>query len=248
MCVAQCLVTALAALIPARAGSVRVPGKNIAPLAGHPLLAYSIAAAQQSELFGAVIVSTDSEEIAGIAHTYGAAVRERPAEMSTSESPDIAWLLDVMSDRNEEVFSILRPTSPFRTAATIRRAWDRLSALGDSFDSIRAIEPVRQHPGKMWLVEGDVLRPAWDQGAGDVPYHSTQMAALPRVWVQNSSLEIARTRVLHGEHPSIAGERIAAFFTEGYEGFSIDYPEDFVRAEQLVARREAELPPLGSAA
>lgn len=236
------------ALVPARGGSVRVPGKNIAPLAGHPLLAYTIAAAEQAELFDAVVVSTDSEEIADVARAYGAVVRERPAEIATSESPDIAWLLHVMDDRDDELFSILRPTSPFRTAATIRRAWNRFAALGDSFDSIRAVEPVRQHPGKMWLVEGDALRPAWGQGNGDVPYHSTQMAALPRVWVQNSSLEIARSRVLHGEHPSIAGESIAAFFTEGHEGFSIDYPDDLVRAEQLVARGDAELPPLGSPA
>ena len=230
------------ALVPARGGSVRVPGKNIALLAGHPLLAYTIAAAQQSQLFDAVIVSTDSDEIAGVARDYGAEVRERPAEKATSESPDIDWLLDVMSDRDDELFSILRPTSPFRTADTIRRAWDRFDALGDSFDSIRAVEPVRQHPGKMWLVEGDTLRPAWQQGDGPVPFHSTQMAALPRVWVQNSSLEIARSRVLRGERPSIAGERIAAFFTEGHEGFSIDYPDDVRRAEELVASGEATLP------
>jgi len=232
------------ALIPARAGSVRVPGKNIAPLAGHPLIAYTIAAARQSGLFDAVVVSTDSDEIAGVARAYGAAVRERPAEISTSESPDVAWLLHVMSDRDDELFSILRPTSPFRTAATIRRAWDRFAMLGDSFDSIRAVEPVRQHPGKMWLVEGDTLQPVWQQGEGAVPFHSTQMAALPRVWVQNSSLEIARARVLHGDRPSIAGDRIAAFFTEGYEGFSIDYPEDVERAARLAEEGVAQLPPL----
>lgn len=230
------------ALVPARGGSVRVPGKNIALLGGHPLLAYTIASARQSGLFADVVVSTDSAEIADVARAYGATVRDRPAEISTSESPDIAWLLDVMRDRDDELLSILRPTSPFRTAATIRRAWDRFAALGESYDSIRAVEPVRQHPGKMWLVDGDELRPVWEQGEGEVPYHSTQMAALPRVWVQNSSLEIARSRVLHGTRPSIAGDRIAAFFTEGHEGFSIDYPDDLARAEQLVAAGLAALP------
>ena len=242
-------MTGRVALIPARGGSVRVPGKNVAPLQGHPLLAYTIASARQSGVFDAVIVSTDSEQIADIARVYGADVPElRPADISTSTSPDIAWVSHVMRDRDEDVFSILRPTSPFRTAATIRRAWDRFVSIGDSFDSIRAVEPVRQHPGKMWLVEGDTLRPVWEQGEGEVPFHSTQMAALPRVWVQNSSLEIARSRVLRATPPSIAGETIAAFFTEGYEGFSIDYPDDLVRAGQLVARGEAELPPLGSPA
>jgi N-acylneuraminate cytidylyltransferase len=226
---------------------VRVPGKNIALLAGHPLLAYSIAGARHAGVFDDVIVSTDSDEIAAVAHAYGAAVHERPAELATSESPDIAWVLHVMRDRDDDVFSILRPTSPFRTAATIRRAWDRFATL-TGFDSIRAIEPVRQHPGKMWLVDGDALRPLLEQGDGEVPFHSTQLAALPRVWVQNSSLELARSRVLAGDRPSIAGDTITAFFTEGHEGFSIDYPDDLARAEQLVARGEAELPPLDSPA
>ena len=62
----------IVALIPARAGSKRVVGKNIRPLAGHPVIAYTIAAALQSGIFSAVIVSTDSEEYARIAAYYGA--------------------------------------------------------------------------------------------------------------------------------------------------------------------------------
>ena len=145
-----------------------------------------------------------------------------------------------MHDRDEDAFAILRPTSPFRTAETIRRAWAQFAA-GDA-DSIRAVEVVKQHPGKMWVVEGDVMRPLLGQGDGEVPYHSTQFAALPRVWVQNSSLEIARRRVLEAAPPTIAGERVAPFFTEGYEGFSIDYPEDVERAERLVQDGSARLP------
>jgi N-acylneuraminate cytidylyltransferase len=63
-----------------------------------------------------------------------------------------------------------------------------------------------------------------------------QYQSLPEIWVQNSSLEIAWRRVLEGDQPSIAGDRVAPFFTEGDEGFSIDYPEDLERAERLVAR------------
>src|SRR6187551_3439207 len=81
------------ALVPARAGSQRVPGKNVRELAGHPLLAYSIASAQESGIFGAVIVSTDSPEIAAVAERYGAEVPGiRPAEMAGSASPDIEWV------------------------------------------------------------------------------------------------------------------------------------------------------------
>jgi len=233
-------VTAVA-LVPARAGSQRVPGKNVRELAGHPLLAYTVAAARESGVFTEVVVSTDSEEIAEVARAYGAAVPGlRPAEMSTATSPDVEWVVHVMRDRDEDAFAILRPTSPFRTAATVRRAWAQFEALGDRVDSLRAVELVKQHPGKMWLVEGDLMRPLLEQGAGEVPFHSTQYAALPAVYVQNSSLELAWRGVLDGSRPTIAGERVAPFLTEGLEGLSIDYPEDFERAEALAA----QLPPV----
>ena len=84
----------LVALVPARAGSKRVPGKNIRPLAGHPLIAYAIAAARRVGLFAdRVVCSTDSGEIAEIARWYGAEVPVlRPAEYADSTSPDIEWL------------------------------------------------------------------------------------------------------------------------------------------------------------
>ena len=231
------------ALIPARAGSQRVPGKNIVPLAGHPLIAYSIASAQESGIFTAVIVSTDSEEIAAAARQYGAEVPGlRPAEIATATSSDIEWVLHVMDGRDEEIFAILPRRSPFRSAATIRRALDRLVELGDRADSIRAVEKARQHPGKMWTVDGDLLEPLLPQPEGETPLHSRQYHALPEVWVQNSSLELAWSRVLHDPLPTISGRRVAPFFTDDAEGPWIDYPEDVNAAERLVASGEATLP------
>jgi N-acylneuraminate cytidylyltransferase len=231
------------ALVPARSGSERVPGKNVVPLAGHPLIAYTIAGAHESGVFDAVIVSTDSEEIAKIALRYGTEVPGlRPAEMSTATSFDIEWVLHVMRQRDEEVFAILRPTSPFRTAKTIRRAFGRLVELGDRADSIRAVEPARQHPAKMWTLAGDLLEPLLPQPDGETPLHSRQYQALPKVYVQNSSLELAWSRVLDDVVPTISGRRVAPFFTEGAEGFSIDYPDDVERAERMLARGEATLP------
>lgn len=229
------------ALVPARSGSVRVPGKNLLPLAGRPLIAYAIAAARETGMFADVLVSTDSAEIAEAARRYGAGVVERPAELATATSPDVEWVVHAMQGRGEDAFAILRPTSPFRTAATIRRAWARFLELGDRIDSIRAVEPARQHPAKMWRVEGELMRPVLERPGAGTPWHSMQHGSLPEVWVQNSSLEIAWRHVLDGE-PSIAGERVAPFFTEGAEGFSIDYPEDLERAERLLASGEAELP------
>jgi len=218
-------------LVPARSGSERVPGKNVLPLGGHPLIAYSIASALESGIFGAVVVSTDSEQIAEVARRYGAEVPGlRPAEMSTATSYDIEWVLHVMRERDEEIFAILRPTSPFRTADTIRRAFERLVELGDRADSIRAVEPARQHPGKMWTLDGDLLEPLLPQPEGETPLHSRQYQALPKVYAQNSSLELAWSRVLGEPVPTISGNRVAPFFTEGAEGFSVDYPDDIERA------------------
>ena len=237
---------AAVALVPARAGSQRVPGKNVRPLAGHPLIAYSITAAQTSGVFDAVVVSTDDEETAAMARRYGAEVPGlRPAEIASSTSPDIEWVRHVLDGlaeegRSYEVFSIVRPTSPFRGPHTIRRAYEELLER-EGADSIRAVELCRQHPGKMWTLSGALMEPLLTQPDEGVPTHSRQYQDLPEVYVQNSSLEIAWARAVI-EHGSIAGERVAPFFTSAAEGFSIDYPGDFDEAERMLAAGEAELP------
>ncbi|MGI8422392.1 MAG: cytidylyltransferase domain-containing protein [Gaiellaceae bacterium] len=231
------------ALVPARGGSLRVPGKNVMLLGGHPLIAYTIAAARESGIFTEVVVSTDSEAIAEVAARYGGTVLQRPPALATSTSPDVDWVVHAMDGRTEDAFALLRPTSPFRNAATILRAWERFLALGDTVDSLRAVELCRQHPAKMWTLEGELIRPVLERPDAGTPWHSMQYQALPPVYVQNSSLEIAWRRVLDGE-PSIAGARVAAFLTESHEGFTIDYPDDAERAELLVARGEVEPPRL----
>jgi CMP-N,N'-diacetyllegionaminic acid synthase len=234
-------VAGAVALIPARAGSVRVPGKNVRPLAGHPLLAYSIAAARESGLFDTILVSTDSEEAAGIARAYGAEARMRPPEMAGATSPDIDWVEHALAGTPFDVFSILRPTSPFRRGATIARAWERFHAVAGA-DSLRAVRRVREHPGKMWVLDGEMMRPLLPQSPGEVPTHSRQTAALPEVYVQDSSLEIARTAIV--ARREIAGERVVPFFCERHEGFSIDYPDDWDAAERIAAAEPSALPPI----
>ena len=139
-----------------------------------------------------------------------------------------------------EIFSLLRPTSPFRGADTIRRAWDQFLALDPPADSIRAVELCRQHPGKMWVIEGELMRPLLDQKPGEVPTHSRQYKSLPEVYVQNSSLEIAWTRITDANE--IAGERVVPFLTDEAEGFTIDYPSDWEQAERMVETGAARLP------
>jgi CMP-N,N'-diacetyllegionaminic acid synthase len=233
------------AFVPARSGSERVPHKNVRPLAGHPLLAYAIATAVQSDRFERVVVSTDSEETAEIASWYGADVPFlRPAELATATSPDAEWLAHTLERLEEsyDLFGIIRATSPFRGPATIRRGLEQLLATPEA-DSLRAVELVKQHPGKMWLLadDGRTMQPLLDQSHLDVAWHAGQYQALPRVYVQNSALELAWTRVV-AETGTREGRVLAPFLTEGFEGFSIDYDDDWRRAEELVASGAAALP------
>lgn len=236
----------IVALIPARAGSKRVPDKNIRRLADHPLIAYSIAAALQSKIFKAVIVSTDSDRYADIARHYGAEVPFlRPAKIAGDTSPDIDWVaytLDRLRKDGQEFdcFSILRPTSPFRLPATIQRAWDEFLAQ-EGVDSLRAVEKCQQHPGKMWIVRGNRMMPLLSMGPAEQPWHSSQYPSLPEVYVQNASLEIAKTRVVFKEK-TIAGNVLMPFFTKNYEGFDVNSDYDWNLAEHLVKIAQAKLP------
>lgn len=233
-------------LIPARAGSQRVPDKNIRRLGDHPMIAYSIATALDSGIFDAVVVSTDNEQYADIARHYGAEVPGlRPTGIAGATSPDIDWVehtLDQLAEasRQFDCFSILRPTSPFRTAATIRRAFAAFSAE-EGIDSLRAVEKCAQHPGKMWVIRGQRMMPLMPLTPPEQPWHSSQYAALPEVYVQNASLEIAWTRIVR-EYRTIAGNIIMPFLTEGAEGFDINTPIDWTVAELMIANSEATPP------
>jgi N-acylneuraminate cytidylyltransferase len=144
-----------------------------------------------------------------------------------------------------DVFAILRPTSPFRTVATIRRAWKQFVLESASIDSLRAVQKVREHPGKMWVRAGvgNRILPLLPFDVGGTPWHSRQYHTLPEVWVQNASLEIAWTRVVFETH-SIAGTTVAPFFTTGYEGHDINSENDWNTTESLLARGVVTLPRL----
>lgn len=234
------------ALIPARAGSKRLTGKNTRQLAGHPLLAYTVTAAVESGAFATVVVSTDSSETAAIARHYGAEVPFlRPAEYAEDLSPDIDWVRYTLSElrsrgRSFDVFSILRPTSPFRGADAVRRAWAQF-LREEGIHSLRAVERCKQHPGKMWIVDGARMRPLQSGGPANPPWHSMAYQALPPVYVQNASLELAWARVPF-EQGTIAGTVIAPFFTEGHEGVDLNDQRDWWYAEHLVSTGTARLP------
>jgi N-acylneuraminate cytidylyltransferase len=238
----------LVALIPARGGSKRVPGKNIRRLGGHPLIAYAICGARSAGIFDAVIVSTDDAETGEIARRYGAEVPFlRPAELAADKSPDIDWIEDVLkrlseSGRAFDCFSILRPTSPFRSAESIRRAWE-IFQRHPGAHSLRAVRPCSEHPGKMWVIRGEVMYPLMPMRIGDTPWHSNQYAALPEIYVQTASLEIARTDIVTNGR-SIAGEIVIPFVTEGNESVDVNTPTDWEFVEFLLERGKLQLPTL----
>jgi len=225
------------AFVPARSGSERVPHKNIRPLAGHPLLAYAIETALQSGAFERVVVSTDSEEIAEVARWYGADVPFlRPPEYATATSPDVEWLAYTLEHLDErfDLFALVRATNPFRGPDAVRRGLEQLLATPEA-DSLRAVELVKQHPGKMWRLaeDGRTMQPILDQSHLEVAWHAGQYQALPQIYVQNSALEIAWTRVVT-DTGTREGRVLAPFLTQGLEGFNVDDEEDWERAERLV--------------
>jgi N-acylneuraminate cytidylyltransferase len=225
-------VTSIVGLIPARSGSERVKDKNIRPLDGHPLLAYAIVSALESGIFERVVVSTNSDQYAEIAQHYGAETDMRSEEFSGASSPDFDWLNDYLS-RNQDygAFAILRPTSPFRTAETIRRAWAQFEFREDT-DSLRAVEKATQHPAKMWVLRSGLMVPLIPFGPTHPPWHSSPYDTLPVVYAQNASLEMAWTKtVLHKR--SIAGETIMPFLTVEPEGVDINYEWDWSMAESM---------------
>lgn len=118
----------IVAIIPARAGSQRLPGKNLVPLAGRPLIAWTCAAARAARSVAAVYVNTDCPRIAAVAAEHGVtAPALRPAHLATAAAPTRAanqWLLNVLISRGErfDAVLVLQPTSPLRTAADIDAA------------------------------------------------------------------------------------------------------------------------------
>jgi N-acylneuraminate cytidylyltransferase len=236
------------ALVPARLGSRRIPRKNIRPLAGHPLLAYTIAAARESGVFTEVLVSSESLEVGQIATAYGANWLPREDAFATDDAADILWVQAALKTVPCDAFAILRPTSPFRTADTIRRAHRKFYT--NEAHSLRAVQPAKEHPGKMWAWDGPgyPMTPLLSYQRSDgVPWHSSPTQTLPTFYMQNASLEMCWAYVARDLN-SITGKKVVPFLTEGYEGFDLNTDRDWHEAERLLAEGLVSLPALDVAA
>ena len=168
------------ALIPARSGSKRILNKNIKKLNNKPLISYTIKAAIKSKLFDQIILVTDSKKYATIGKKCGAKVPFiRSKNISGSKSPDIEWVKWILKKINftnnkTDIFFILRPTSPFRTAKTIKKAWNIFFNNRKKIDSLRAVQLCKEHPGKMWKVKNNYIVPVIKSKIKGTPWHSNQ--------------------------------------------------------------------------
>ena len=247
--------TEVLALIPARGGSKSIPRKNVRPFAGHPLIAYSIAAGLAAQTITRVVVSTDDEEIAAIARSYGAeAPFLRPVEYSQDDTPDLpvfqhalVWLSE-QEGYQPEIVVQLRPTSPLRHVEHIDQAVYRLLERPEA-DAIRAVCIPFQNPFKMWRIGADgfmrpLLENVWVGGAlCNEPYNMPRQA-LPEVYWQTGYVDAAWTDTLLTGN-SMTGERILPLMIDPSQWIDIDSPDDWRRAERMLESGEISFDELG---
>lgn len=221
------------ALIPARGGSKRIPYKNMRALAEHPLIYWTIKAAKESGIFNDVVVSTDD----AMTKEYCASlcsVIDRPKEYAIDTSPDVDWIKHYMQNfAHADFFMILRPTSPFRTAQSIQRAW-RCFAHDGYADSLRAVVPVKQHPGKMWTLCNNRITPLMNYPRiNGQPSYNLPTQLLPEVYIQSACIEIGHENNILARN-TVSGRSIMPFFMDDLESFDLNTLEDWILAEHYI--------------
>jgi len=229
------------ALIPARGGSKSIPRKNVRPLRGFPLIAYSIAAALQSRQVTRTLVSTDDDEIARIARGYGAeAPFLRPTELAQDNTTDypvfthaLSWLKDHEAYTPELVIQ-LRPTSPLRPPDCVDQA---IQVLLDhpQADSVRGVIPSGQNPYKMWRVNDQgQLKPLLELVDLREAYNAPRQA-LPQTYWQTGHIDAIRVATILNK-ASLSGDVIYPLLMDPHYAIDIDTLRDWQRAEWIISQ------------
>lgn len=234
------------AIIPARGGSKGIPRKNIRLFAGHPLIAYSIAAARQSQSVTRVIVSTDDEEIARVAREYGAETPfMRPEELAQDQTLDLpvfqhalSWLEDQEGYRPDVVVQ-LRPTSPVRPPSLVDDAVKILLSHPEAH-SVRGVVPAGQNPHKMWRIDpqNGQMTPLLQVPGLEEPYNAPRQV-LPPVYWQTGHVDAIRPEVIR--KGSMSGRVILPVMVDPAYTVDIDNPRDWARSEWLVWFSDLEI-------
>jgi YrbI family 3-deoxy-D-manno-octulosonate 8-phosphate phosphatase len=226
------------AIIPARGGSKGIPRKNIRLFAGYPLIAYSIAAGLQAKSVTRVIVSTDDEEIAGVARRFGAEVPFlRPKELAGDRTLDLpvfqhalAWFTE-HENYSPDVVVHLRPTTPLRPPGLVDRSVQILLEHSEA-DSVRGLTPASQNPFKMWLMEGEdkPIHPLTTVPGIDEPYNAPRQI-LPMAYAHTGLIDVIRPETILKLN-SMSGRIIFPVLFDPVYSVDLDTPDDWRRAEE----------------
>ncbi len=222
----------LVALIPARAGSKRIPNKNILELGGKPLITWTIDQALRIKEFSDILVSTDSPAIAKVATQAGAFVPWlRPADLSTNTVNSIDVCIHALSWYERERgpvdgLVLLQPTSPFRTADSIQKAIDLFRDHPEQ--SVVSFSPAESHPMWCYKTDGKAVRSFF--GSQHKPPRSQD---LPPAYVINGAIYIAGPTYLRTNYSFIAGDTLPLILSEPRECLDIDTEWDWKLAEFL---------------
>ena len=227
------------ALIPARGGSKSIPRKNIRPLAGYPLIAYSIAAALQSKLISRTIVSTDDEEIARVAQGYGAETPfMRPAEFALDNPTDFPVFTHALSwfkangRYQPDILVQLRPTTPLPPPGCIDQAVQLLLDHPEA-DSVRGVIPSGQNPYKMWRIdEQGRMTPLLSLPGMTEPFNAPRQE-LPQTYWQTGHIDAIRPSTILSKG-SLSGDVIYPLLIDPRYAIDIDTLRDWKHAEWLI--------------
>jgi len=224
----------LLAVITARGGSKRMPGKNLATLEGRPLLAWSIDAARKSKYLDRVILSSDDDEIIRVAREHGCeAPFKRPPELSTdtAKSEDVLiHALDAVGPYDYVV--LLQPTSPLRTAEDIDGCVEL--AVGRRAKSCITVSKVDQHPWWMFSLAGDSVMVPFVERANDGSAYQKQK--LPELYILAGSVYVADSAWLRESRTLFTPDRLGYVIPQE-RAVDIDTEVDLITAASLMRKR-----------
>jgi CMP-N,N'-diacetyllegionaminic acid synthase len=225
------------ALIPARSGSKRLPGKNLLPLGGHPLIAWTIRAALEAKCFKRIIVSTDSPAIGDMATRYGAEVPFlRPAALSTDQATTVDVVLHALETLEAQTkfaatdVCVLQPTSPYRTSKDIQESYELYrKKSASSVISVAACShpPVWAHPLGPDRSMDDFL---------DRKYVNKRSQDLPVYYRINGAIYWCSSELVRHERTLFPDKNGFAFEMDELRSVDIDTRLDFEFAEFLLER------------
>lgn len=228
-------------VVTARGGSKGIPGKNLKPLGGHPLIWHTLQSAAASRAFDRTILSTDDQAIAGYAQSMGCEVPfMRPPELARDQTPHlpvmehaVRWMAEHEGYRPDAVM-ILQPTAPLRRALDINEAVRLLTT--STADSVVGVSRVSSHvhPLNTVRVADDGTATLFVSGE-PLRRRIKRRQDLPPAWVVNGAIYIFRPATLTAADPSLYGERSLALPIPEPYGLSLDDPADWDRAEQALA-------------